>query len=117
MDRWIVNAKMFESTMNEKYKQITQDILRDIFVHSKNFYIFKEILRWCGLFQAAKTNRFSSEDEIWIGCPIKDEVVKSGLPIWKSEFNYVSIEFEEFMVVFSNLASLKYDRIIKGDYS
>ena len=117
MDRWLADAKNFESTMDEKYKQITRDILQDVISRAKNFYIFKEILRWCDMFQVAKVNGFRSEDEIWVGCPIKDEIVKSDLAIWKNEFNYTSIEFEEFMVVFSKLAPLKFNKIITGDYN
>ena len=102
--------------MDEKYKQITRDIVQDLVSSAENFYIFKEILRWCDLFQRIKNNIFNSEDDIWIGCPIKDKIVKYGLPVWSVEYNYITIEFEEFMTVFSKLAPLKLKKILTGEY-
>lgn len=116
MDRWFLDAKSLESAMDEKYKQMTRDIVKDIISNAQNFLIIRETLRWCELFQKSKEKMFKSEDDIWVGCPVKDKILAFELSVWKDGYNYITIEFEDFMSVFCKLAPLKLKKALTGEY-
>jgi hypothetical protein len=117
MDRWLMNANRFESSLNEKYEKAANDILQDIIVNAKDFEIFKEVIRWLEIFNALKVNLFGSEEDIWIACPIKDKILSCGIPVWKEEYNYMTIEFEQFMEKLVEAAPKRFQKIMAGDYA